>query len=236
MRSAPVTNTGFARPFEVRLRFHRPLRGAEVAPAEATSTAVPATRPEPQPLPKPSPPLPPPTNTVPPAPPPPTDFWPPETETERTADRERLEAALKDVTAAIGSLRQDRESRLQEWQRVAIELATTIASRILHEKIVSGEFPIDAKVRDMIAQLGEDVPVVVRLNPLDLELLKTRLEGSEGESLLTGPDAPRFVPDSALNRGECQVEGRESMLLSDVSRELQESRNDLLRSLDNARS
>lgn len=235
MRSTLVARRGVAHhPHEYRLHFHRPLRGVNVVPAELAANPAPAVaRPEPQPKPAPSPP-PPPTNTL-PAPTAPTDFWPLETEQERAADRERLEMALKDVTAAVANLRQDRESRLQEWQRAAIELATTIASRILHERVASGDFPIDAKVRDMIAQLGEDTPVVVRLNPLDLELLKTRLEGWEGDSPLTGPDAPRFVPDSALNRGECQVEGRESMLLSDVTRELQEIRDDLLRSLNNAR-
>jgi flagellar biosynthesis/type III secretory pathway protein FliH len=148
------------------------------------------------------------------------------------ADREHLESVLGQVRAAVDELRQDRESRLQEWQRAAIELAMTIAARLLHDRIVSGDFPIDAKVRDMIAQLGEDVPVSVRLNPADLELLKNRL-GSE--PLSPNRDDPRFVPDPALNRGACQVEGRESMLLSDVSRELQEIRDDLLRSLNNAR-
>jgi flagellar biosynthesis/type III secretory pathway protein FliH len=160
----------------------------------------------------------------------PADF-----ERELQADRQRIEAVLGEVVTAVAELREDRSSRIGQWQKAAIELAATIASRILHERIVTGEFPIEAKVRDMIAQLGEDVPVVVRLNPLDLDLLMARLGRSGDDSLVTGPDAPRFVADSALNRGECQVEGRESMLLSDVTRELQDIREELIRSLDNAR-
>ena len=130
-------------------------------------------------------------------------------------------------------MREDRAGRMQELQRAAVELATTIASRLLHERVVAGDFPIDAKVRDMIAQLGADVPVVVRLNPTDLELLKGRLGG---EPLSPDRDDPRFVADPALTRGGCQVEGRESMLMSDVTRELEDIRADLLRSIDNARS
>jgi flagellar biosynthesis/type III secretory pathway protein FliH len=122
--------------------------------------------------------------------------------------------------------------RIEELQRAAVELATTIASRLLHERVVAGDFPIDAKVRDMIAQLGEDVPVAVRLNPADLELLKSRLGG---EPLSADRDDPRLVADPALTRGGCQVEGRESMLMSDVTRELQEIRDDLLRRLTDAR-
>ena len=105
--------------------------------------------------------------------------------------------------------------------------------RITADVIEANEFPIDAKVRDMIAQLDEDVPVAVRLNPADLELLKSRL----GDQPLTADrDDPRFIADASLNRGACRVEGRESMLLSDISRELQEIRDELLRSLNNARS
>jgi flagellar biosynthesis/type III secretory pathway protein FliH len=85
----------------------------------------------------------------------------------------------------------------------------------------------------MIAKLGEDVPVSVRLNPADLQLLTDRLGG---EPFAPDQLEPRFVPDPALARGSVQIEGRESMLLSDVSRELEEIRDELLRSLGNARS
>jgi flagellar biosynthesis/type III secretory pathway protein FliH len=57
-----------------------------------------------------------------------------------------------------------------------------------------------------------------------------------GRALFAGRDAPRLVADPALGRGECRVECRESMLLSDVTRELHEIRDELLRSLAHARS
>ena len=85
----------------------------------------------------------------------------------------------------------------------------------------------------MLAQLGDDVAVSVRLNPADLELLRARLGG---EPLSQDRDDPRLVPDPEMSRGGCQVEGHESMLLSDVARELQDIREDLLGSLNNARS
>jgi hypothetical protein len=236
MSAVPVAPRGFDRqPFECRLRFHRPLKGIEVVPADT----VPAPAPRSQPAPRPEPtPTPPPVAARPEPAPAPTPS-PNLTEAaqnearERAAELARLEAVLAQVRAGVADLRREREGRLREWQRAAIELALTIASRLLHERVVSGDFPIDAKVRDMIAQLGEDEPVAVRLNPADLELLKTRLGG---EPLNPDRDDPKLVADPTLNRGGCQVEGRESMLVSDVSRELQEIRNDLLRSLDNART
>jgi flagellar biosynthesis/type III secretory pathway protein FliH len=147
-------------------------------------------------------------------------------------DGERVEAALAGVRDAVGEYRKDQAGRLRDWQRAAVELALTIATRLLHERVASGEFPMEAKVRDMVAQLGEDAAVTVRLNPADLAVLASRLAGGP---LTEGADDPKFVPDDALGRGECRVEGREAMLLSDVSRELQEIRDELLRSIAHAR-
>jgi flagellar biosynthesis/type III secretory pathway protein FliH len=255
MRSAPATVPGIEpRPFEFRVRFHAPVRRVRTVPLEAVSAATtrpaaePKTTPKPepkpqsrlepqaqhaQPQPKAAPTLPPPQ---PPAPAPAPDFLPPDLEAELNADRERIETVLKKVSEVINSLREEHDLRLQQWQRAAVEMAMTTAARLLHERIVSGDFPIDAKVRDMVAQLGEDEPVAVRLNPLDLELLKSRMERASDEPLFTGPGTPRFIADSTLNRGECHVEGHDSMLLSDVTRELQDIREDLLRRIENARS
>ena len=243
MPPAPVVPPGFERePYECRLQFHRPLRGVRVIPPEmipsgpsakpstaATRDDRPAPAPPSVPQPKPVPPSAP--ATAPPVPP--TDFWQTDAGRELKADRERIESLLGRISGAVAELKQDRKSRLQEWQRAAVELALTIATRLLHERVVAEDFPVDAKLRDMIAQLGEDVPVSVRLNPADLQLLKNRLGGAP---LSPERDDPRFVADPALDRGAVQVEGRESMLLSDVSRELEELRDELLRSLNNARS
>lgn len=235
MRSATITPTGFDRvPFECRLRFHRPLKGVEVVPADSVTTAPrplpPAAPPKPDPAPAP---VPPPAPAATPAPAPAVDFSQTELARELAADRDRIEAVLAEVRGDVASLRKERAAKIEDLQRVAIELALTIASRLLHERVSTGDMAMDAKVRDMIAQLGEDVVVSVRLNPDDLELLKTRLAG---KPLSADRDDPRYIPDATLNRGACQVDGRDSMLLSDVARELQDIRDDLLGSLNNARS
>lgn len=248
MPPAPGAHPGFERtPFECRLRFPRSLRGVQLVapemvpatpPAKSSPTAPPATPTQPKP-PAPtsaSAPVPPPGSpsaSAPLPPAPPTDFWQTDAGRELKADRERIETVLGRIGAGVTNLHEDRKARLQEWQRAAVELALTITARVLHERVAADDLPMGAKVRDMIAQLGQDVPVSVRLNPADLQLLKDRLGG---EPLSPDHDDPRFVPDPTLARGAVQVEGRESMLLSDVSRELEEIRDDLLRSLGNARS
>lgn len=235
MRSPPAP-LGTDRPaFECRVRFSGRLQNAVIMTADET--------PLPRPLPRVAtvPPVSPPhaatqesTPTVAPAQPAvPTDFWKTDIARELKADRKRIEEILGQVQEATAELRKDQTERLQQWQRAAVELAMTMASRVLHERVVSGDFPMEVKVREMVAQLESDSPVTIRLNPADLQLLESRLGD---EVLLPGRDDPRLVADSTLARGECRVEGKEAMLLSDVGRELQEIREELLRSLAHAGS
>jgi flagellar biosynthesis/type III secretory pathway protein FliH len=234
MRSPPVAQPGRSRrPFEFGVRFHAPLRGAELAPKGVSVAAPP---------PPPSQLAPPPStlasprgasHAAAPAPAAAQSFLATEAAREFLADREKIEATLEKLQATAAEFGANQMLRLREWQRAAVELAMTIASRLFHERVVSGEFPMEAKVRDMIGQLGEDAAVTVRLNPADLKLLETRLGG---QPLTHAGEEPKFVPDETLGRGDCRIEGRESMLLSDVSQELQEIREELLRSLDHARS
>jgi hypothetical protein len=238
MRTAPVAHRGGKhRVFECRVRFTGRLRDARLvphtdSPPPSSHTPTSHTVPPARPTPLPPAPAPAPAPAAAATPAPPIDFWQTDAGRELAADRERIETVLAQMRDAVAEYRKQEHDRLREWQRSAIELALTIASRLLHDRIKSGEFPIETKVRDMIAQLGEDVPVTIRLNPADLDLLTDRLGG---EPLSQGSPDPRFLQDASLGRGDCQVEGRESMLLSDVSRELEEIREELLRSLKNAR-
>lgn len=229
MRPFPSPSGTDRRAFECRLRFSGRLANAAIITADelaqqqnsARTKAAPGAASEP---------------AAAPAPPPaidPADFWKTELARELNADRKRIEDVLGKLQSAASELIKDQSERLQQWQRAAIELAMTIATRLLHERVVSGDFPMEAKVRDMIQQLEDEAPVAIRLNPADLQLLEARLGD---EPLLPGRDDPRLIPDSTLARGDCRVEGKDAMLLSDVGRELQEIRDELLRSLAHAGS
>lgn len=220
--SHPTTSR--VKPHEYRVRFARPLRSARfVSPGTEPTPPQPAP---PKPVPTHAPALVVATPEVQPA----VDFTATEVARELQADRERIEDVLGNVRAAVESLRTEQNARVGELQRLAFELALTIASRLLHQRVEAGEFPVEAKVRDMIAQLGSDEPVIVRLNPADLALLNSRLGGKP----LTADRAnPRFVADPNLGRGDCHVDGRESALASDMARELEDIRDELYRSLKN---
>jgi hypothetical protein len=237
MRSASPTPARSGRPIELRVRLHAAPTRVEVDRSDARTPshhAAPAAV-----VPPPAPPAPPPPAKTAPVTPPPApeapnvDFRETDAGRELLADRERINAVLEQVRAAVKEFADNQFLRLQQWQRAAVELASTIAARLLHERVTAEEFPMEAKVRDMVAQFGEGTPVTVRLNPADLRLLEKRLHG---EPLFPDGNGPALVADESLGRAAVQVEGKESMLLSEVTRELQEIRDELLRSLSNARS
>lgn len=212
---------------ELRVRFDRPLRGASVLQPGAPLPDHKPARTAPTPATQNPPPQPAERKTEPDA------AREAALAAERAADRTQLRAALEQTRQAVAELRESRAAQVAELQRVAVEMAATIAARLLYDTVTAGEFPIDAKVREMIAQLGEDEPVSVRLHPADLQLLKQRLAG---DPLLSDRADPRFVPDTELARGACRVDGREGLLVSDLATELELIREDLIRSLGNAQS
>lgn len=217
-------------PFECRVRFPARLRGAAIVPADAPLTPASPSKNRGVDTPRspkavehqgadaPRSPEPAPAANAAPSP-------------EAIAEVLRIETTLGEVRRAVAGLRDDQAGRLREWQRAAVELAATLATRLLHDRVAAGDFPMEAKVRDMLAQAGDD-PATVYLHPADLELLQARLGGP----LAPGRDDPRLVADPALGRGDCRVESKEAVLVSEITRELQEIRDDLLRSFGHARA
>lgn len=196
--STPVTATGTAAVVTSAVAVPPPAHAAPPAPSASREILLPGRKPS------------------------------PEEERQRQQEREVLAQILATLRSTAAELRRQQQERLREWQRAAIELALTIASRLLYDRIQSGEFPIEARVREMIAQLEHEPVVAVRLHPQDLKLLRDRL----GEQSLVGTgEQVRLLADPTLARGECRVEGRETLVLSDVVRQLEQIREELLRSL-----
>jgi flagellar biosynthesis/type III secretory pathway protein FliH len=214
---------------DLSIKLPAPLRGATVVDSTAAfpplKSAIPA-RTGPPPAPK--------TSPV----PAPTAEEQRQGEVARRleADRRLIESLRDGLVTEVGQLRRqwqdEAAERLAQSRRVAVELALTIATKLLHQQIAAGAFPVEDMVRDMLRQLDGEQPVTVRLNPDDLALLGQRLDGRP--LLPDGATEPRLVTDSALGRGDCRVEADGRLLLSEVAGQLTEIRNQLLRSLGHA--
>ena len=150
------------------------------------------------------------------------------------AEREFVAAALRGLADGLQDVRAAQEKQTAGLQQLAVELAIVISGKLLCKQIDEERFEIEAMVRDMAAQLVDDEPVAVRLNPKDLHLMQRRL----GQRLLF-PDsawAPKIVPDAAVERGACIVEGNRGSLATDPAAQLMKVRDDLLERMSHARS
>lgn len=208
---------------EFIIPLHTPLRGVLRIDPEAPLSPLQLPRPS---IPEPTPSAPPP-----PAPVDAATLWETEIGRELLKDRVEISRTLVSLTAAVSALEARQQQQLIEWQRAAVELGVTIATRILHDKIQAGDFPVETMVRQAAERLNTEEPITLRLHPADLQLLEKRLDGRP----LFGPDANiRLTGDPTLGRGDCRAEAGETVVLAELGARLADVRRELLRSLGHA--
>lgn len=104
-----------------------------------------------------------------------------------------MQKALKSLTSPFAQ--QDKEVEQQLTQ-----LAITIARQLVRREIKTDPGQVIAIVREAILALpSASKKVNVYLNPEDLELVKTKLSTSDGDSYW------QLLEDPTLNRGDCKV-------------------------------
>ena len=159
---------------------------------------------------------------------------PRELEAVRQVQEERaaVRQVLDGVTAAVRRLEEEHRGRLDEWRRSAVELAVTIATRLVHDRVKADDFAVETVVREAAALLGPRGPFTVRLHPADLALMESRLGGKP----LFGDGAGMVIvtADQSQARGECRVETGDAAVTSRLGEQLAAIREDLLRSLGDA--
>jgi flagellar assembly protein FliH len=144
-------------------------------------------------------------------------------------EREAIEQVLLNLTEAATSLRAREHEHLEEMQRLAVELAVAIASRLLHEQIQSGDYPIETLVHKVVERLDTSQPVTVFLHPADLALLQQRL----GEGRTTSPEgaAAQLAGDATLARGNVRAQAGDISVSADLEEQLKDIRRSLRETL-----
>jgi flagellar biosynthesis/type III secretory pathway protein FliH len=149
------------------------------------------------------------------------------------ADRQLIESSLDNLRTVLAEQSTQHRQQVEQWQSAVVEMALAITAKLLHREVLQGEFPIENMIREMSQQLYDDPVVRVRLNPKDLELLEQRLDG---QPLMSKGADPQLVADPSLGRAECRLDGQSTMMMADLSAQVRQIREDLMRSLHDARS
>jgi flagellar biosynthesis/type III secretory pathway protein FliH len=199
--------------------FHAPLASVTLAPEDAPLPEPPLRVQAPPPAPE-------------PAPVRPSEALEAEAARQRDEEKRVIRGVLDGVAAAAQRVEREHRARIAEWQQAAVELAVTIATRLVHDRVRADAFAVETVVREAAALLGPHGPFTVRLHPADLALLESRLGGQpllgEGSGMVV------VTSDAALPRGDCRVDGTDAGVSSRLGDQLALVRAELLRSLADA--
>ena len=143
------------------------------------------------------------------------------------AERERIERILGSLRDAVSNLRHRESEYLHAMQKLTMELSVAIASKLLHEQIETGDFPIERLVRQVTERLESRQAIAVHLHPADLTLLKKRTGGE----LFPSNVEIEFVADPSLARGDCKASAGDVTVLANLEDQLADIRRRLLRSV-----
>jgi flagellar biosynthesis/type III secretory pathway protein FliH len=132
----------------------------------------------------------------------------------------------------LEELEQRRRASLEEMQQLAVEIATAMASRIVHDKVEAGELPFGQLIHSAVERFDRNMPLSVYLNPVDLKQWQETLEKQTIPAL--APTVIRLIGDRQLPRGGCRTDNGSFSLLFDWEAQLDEIREHLKRSLHEA--
>lgn len=122
------------------------------------------------------------------------------------AGGKRAEAMLRRMAQTLDDLARLRQTMIKETERQIVELALTLARRIVARELSIEPDLVAALAHVALGRLGESSPATIRLNPEDYATVVAH-RGEQWEGTLV-----TIVPDHAVARGGCLVESDFGMI------------------------
>lgn len=160
------------------------------------------------------------------------------TEEELRADREQqvieqnetIKETLASLQFAMEEFEQRRQQSMRELQQLSVELAVMAASHVVQTELQQENVGIEKLVASMIKQSGVLQTATVRLNPADLQLLRSELKNKSAawdEQLVTLRD------DASIERGGVRLDTESGrIVVSDVVTRLSQIRDEWMENID----
>jgi flagellar assembly protein FliH len=132
------------------------------------------------------------------------------------AGARRADAMLRRLAETLERLSQLRRTIIQQTEQQVVELAVTLARRVVTREISLDPQLVAALAHVALERLGEQAPATIRLHPDDYAAVAAqRGEAWEGAQV-------SIVPDAAVARGGCQVESDFGLIDAGVHAQLDE--------------
>jgi flagellar assembly protein FliH len=131
------------------------------------------------------------------------------------AGGKRAEAMLRRVAQTLEELGGLRQTLIHETERQMVQLALTLARRVVHREVSLDPELAAALAHVALEKLGTTTPATIRLNPEDYTIV-----AQDGERW--GGVAVTVVPDPSVARGGCLVESDFGCVDATVERQFDE--------------
>jgi flagellar assembly protein FliH len=116
------------------------------------------------------------------------------------AGTKRTDAMLRRIAQTLDDLGRLRAAIVRDTERQMVQLALSLARRIVHREVTLDPTLVAAMAHVAVARLGESAPATIKLHPDDYAVISA-LRGDQWE----GPHVA-VLPDPAVSRGGCVVE------------------------------
>jgi len=131
------------------------------------------------------------------------------------AGGKRAEAMLRRVAQTIEELGGLRQTLIQETEREMVQLALTLARRVVHREVSLDPELAAALAHVALERLGTNTPATIRLNPEDYTVVTQ-------DGARWGGQTVTVVPDPSISRGGCLVESAFGSVDATIERQFDE--------------
>lgn len=128
------------------------------------------------------------------------------------AHQRELSGALSALSQARAQLSAIRQQVIAQAEGQLVELAISIASKVLMQEIQAERYQIEPIVSEALASVNNDGPVVVRLNPADFERC-SQTQWQDQPNL-------QLVADPSIAPAQCQVQCSQGVIESSIEAHL----------------
>jgi flagellar assembly protein FliH len=131
------------------------------------------------------------------------------------AGGKRAEAMLRRVAQTIEELGGLRQTLIQETEREMVQLALTLARRVVHREVTLDPELAAALAHVALERLGATTPATIRLNPEDYTVVAQDSARWTGQTVTV-------VPDPSISRGGCLVDSAFGSVDATIERQFDE--------------
>jgi flagellar assembly protein FliH len=131
------------------------------------------------------------------------------------AGGKRAEAMLRRVAQTIEELGGLRQTLIHETEREMVQLALTLARRVVHREVTLDPELAAALAHVALERLGTTTPATIRLNPEDYTIVAQ-------DGARWGGQTVTVVPDPSISRGGCLVDSAFGSVDATIERQFDE--------------